>query len=57
MAREYSSKMIQRCLEVKPACDMLQDSGTWGPNTIRFVSFVFISTLCSFVCKSEANNR
>ena len=26
----YSCKMIQRYLELKPACDMLQDSGQWG---------------------------
>ena len=28
--RGYSCKMIQRYLEPKPACDMLQDSGQWG---------------------------
>lgn len=30
----YSCKMIQRYLELKPACDMLQDSGQWGSNTL-----------------------
>ena len=30
----YSCKMIQRYFEVKPACDMLQDSGTWRPDTM-----------------------
>ena len=26
--------MIQRYFDVKPACDMLQDSGTWRPDTM-----------------------
>ena len=26
--------MIQRYFEAKPACDMLQDSGSWGPDTM-----------------------
>ena len=30
----YSSKMIHRYLELKPACDMLQDSEQWGFNVL-----------------------